>query len=77
MRNLPIELHFEIEKFLKNKIEVFTMYCLVLDNNAYEFTKRKLSISYICTSLKLLKWYKQNNFKLISDIFRYVLKKMF
>ena len=73
MKKLPIELHFEIEKFIKNKNEVLIMYCLSVDD-IFKFNKRELSISYICTSLELLKWYVTNNFKLNEDIFNYVPK---
>jgi hypothetical protein len=70
MRVLPIELHFEIYKFLKNKNGVNLMYSLVTDNQL-KFKKSELEMSYICTSLKLLKWY-VNNFSLNKNIFKYV-----
>jgi hypothetical protein len=73
MKKLPIDLHFEIEKFLKNKYECLIMYCLT-DGNMLKFKKRELLISYICTSLELLKWYVNNNFKLNKNIFKYVSK---
>ena len=74
MKKLPIELHFEIEKFLKNKHEVLMMYNLVV-NDVLKLKKIELSTSYICTSLELLKWYVNNKFQLNKYIFAYVSKK--
>jgi len=65
MRVLPIELVLEIEKFIKNKNETYTIYSLT--SNYTEIKFNKLKISYICTSLKLLKWY--SNFFSIKYIY--------
>jgi hypothetical protein len=61
MNKLPIELHFEIEKFIKNKNEVFMMHHLSF-NNAFKFNRCAFKKSYISTSFKLLKWYVDNIF---------------
>ena len=56
MDKLPTELCFEIQKFLKNKYGTFTMFSLV--NKCDKQIKfNDLEISYICTSLELLKWF--------------------
>ena len=67
MRVLPIELLFEIEKFIRSKNETLVMYSLT--SNYTEIKFNKLKISYICTSLKLLKWYSKY-FQLNEKVFK-------
>ena len=69
MNFLPPELHNEISKFLKNKSPINVMYSLAFYCYVNEGEKR-LNVSYVCTSLKLLKWY-INKFQLSSGIFHY------
>ena len=47
MNNLPIELKFEISKFLKNKPETFVCYSLCSENIDSPISFRKLKHSYI------------------------------
>jgi hypothetical protein len=53
MNKLPIELHFEIQKFLKNKYEVLTICSLSSDTFSFENVQYQTSELYCCTSLKL------------------------
>jgi hypothetical protein len=69
MNVLPPELHNEIYKFIKNKHGTNVMYSLAF--YCYVSKGKRLDISYVCTSLKLLKWY-TNKFQLNSNIFKYV-----
>ena len=74
MRVLPVELLFEIEKFIRSKNETFIMYSLT--SNYTEIKFNKLKISYICASLKLLKWYSKY-FQLNKKVFKYTALKGF
>ena len=72
MRVLPIELLLEIEKFIRSKNETYAMYSMA--SNYTEIKFNKLNISYICTSLKLLKWYSKY-FQLNENVFTYTALK--
>ena len=56
MDKLLIELKIEILKFQKNKYEVFIMHSMA-SNNFETISFARFKISYICKSLKFLKFY--------------------
>ena len=73
MDGIPIELKFEISKFLKNKHETFTCYSLSSKYIDSPVPFRNLQLTYVCTSLKLLKWYAKK-FRLVPYMFHCVSK---
>jgi len=61
MNKLPTELKIEIQRFLKNKFEVLKMCFLSSNNFNARFILYKIQkITYVCISIKLLKWYINN-----------------